>query len=127
MKNSASPITPGMSFNLTNEELFELQKTAEKGDAQASQKLWLFYKFTIRDQAKALQWLEKAAEQGLPSAQYSLGFELSRRGSPRYDIKTAVYWTTMAANNGEELAHRLLNEIKQLDDQGGACSRARLR
>ena len=118
MKNPAFPVTPGMSYNLTNEELFDLRKKSQDGDAKASKKLWLFYEFAARDDVKAAEWLEKAAEQGLPDAQYNLAFDFSRRGSPRYDLQKAKYWAEEAATNGEKLAPRLLQEIAQLEESG---------
>jgi TPR repeat protein len=120
MENSGSPIMPGMSFNLTNEELLEFKKKSQGGDAEASQKLWLFYNFTLLDHDEAEEWLEKAAEQGLPVAQYSLAFDLSRRGSPRYDLEKAKYWATKAANNGEKLALGLLQQIEKLEEPGNS-------
>ena len=116
MENLGSAITPGMSFNLTKEELLKFQKKSQDGDAEASKKLWLFYDFAVRDRVKAAEWLEKAAEQGLTVAQYNLAVGLSRRGSPQYDLQKAKYWATMAANKGEKMALRLLQEIKQLEE-----------
>ena len=109
---------PGMSFNLTHEELLELQKKSQDGDAKASYKLWLFYNFTLLDHDQAAERLCKAAEQGLPAAQYSLAFDLSRRGSPRYDLEKAKYWAGKAANGGEKLARGLLQQIEKLEERG---------
>ena len=109
---------PGMSFNLTNEELLEFERKSQDGDAEASTKLWLFYNFTLLDHDTAVQWLEKAAEQGLPASQYSLAFDLSRRGSSGYNLEKAKYWATKAANGGEELARTLLQQIKKLEELG---------
>lgn len=120
MENTGSPIMPGMSFNLTNEELLEFQKKSQDGDAEASHKLWLFYNFTLLDYDRAVEWLDKAAEQGLPVAQYSLAFDLSRRGSPRYDLKKAKYWAGKAASSGEKLAHGLLRQIEKFEDSGSS-------
>lgn len=120
MENSGVPIMPGMSFNLTNEELREFQKKSQNGDADASQKLWLFYNFALLDHDKAVEWLKKAAEQGLPVAQYSLAFDLSRRGTLGYDLEKAKYWATKAADNGEKLARGLLQQIKKLEELGNS-------
>ncbi len=111
---------PGMSFNLTNEKLLEFQKKSNDGDAEASHKLWLFYNFTLLDHAQAAEWLEKAAAQGLPIAQYSLAFDLSRRGTPRYDLEKAKYWAGKAASGGEKLAHGLLQQIEKFEVPGNS-------
>lgn len=114
MEDPVAPIMPGMSFNLTDEELLDFQRKSQDGNAEASHKLWLFYEFTARDHAKAADWLKRAAEQGLPAAQYGLAVYLSRRGSPGYNLQEAKLWANKAANSGEPLARRLLLEIEQL-------------
>ena len=111
---------PGTSFNLTNEEVLEFQRKSQDGDAGASHKLWLFYNFTLLDHDQAVGWLYKAAEQGLPVAQYSLAFDLSRQGSPRYDLEKAKYWAAKAADNGEKLARGLLRRIEKFEARGNS-------
>jgi|GEM_PF-3168670 len=118
MEEPASPITPGMSYNFTDEELFEFRKKSETGDAESSRKLFLFYNFAVRDRIKAAEWLEKAAEQGSPDAQYGLAYEFSYHGSPRYDLEKAKYWALKAAQNGQTQARRLLQEIKEREEHG---------
>lgn len=111
---------PGMSFNLTDKELLEFQKKSLDGDAEASHKLWLFYNFTLLDHGRAVEWLDKAAEQGLPVAQYSLAFDLSRRGSPRFDLEKAKYWAGKAASSGEKLARGLLRQLEKFEERGNS-------
>ena len=118
MKTPESPLTPGMSFSLTEDQIHELQNKSQHGDAEASRTLWLFYNFTARDDMKAMEWLEKAAEQGLPVAQYTLAIYLSNKGNSRYDLSKAKHWATAAANSGEDLAHRLLQDIYILEESG---------
>lgn len=118
MEKHESPITPGMSFNLTKEQLFRLQKKSHDGDAEASKKLWLFYEFAVRDPVKAEEWLEKAAEQGLTVAQINLAVVFSREASPQYNLQKAKYWATKAAEHGEKMARRLLKEIERLEKRG---------
>lgn len=118
MEKPPPPIPPGMSYNLSKKKLFEFLKKSEEGDAQASKKLWLYYEFAVRDRVKASEWLEKAAEQGLTVAQHNLAVGFSRRGSPQYNLQKAKYWATKAANKGEKLARRLLQEIEQLEKTG---------
>ncbi|WP_332879781.1 hypothetical protein [Massilia sp. S19_KUP03_FR1] len=118
MENPGAPITPGMSFKLSKEEIIDYQKKSQDGDGEASKKLWLFYEFAVRDRIKGAEWLEKAAEQGLRDAEYSLAFDLSRQGSPRYDLEKAKYWATKAADRGEKLARGLLQEIKEIEERG---------
>lgn len=118
MKKPAPPITPGLSYNFTDEELFEFRKKSEAGDAESSLKLFLFYNFAVRDRLKAAEWLEKAAEQGSPDAQYGLAYEFSYQGSPRYDLEKAKYWALKAAHNGQTQARPLLQKIKEREEHG---------
>ena len=72
------------------------------GDADAQFWLGLEYKhgaFGLTDYREAHQWLHKAAEQGLPNAQYSLGqmYELGE-GVPKNDI-VAGRWFKAAADH----------------------------
>lgn len=67
---------------------------------------------------EAAEWLEKAAEQGSPDAQYGLAYEFSYQGRPRYDLEKAKYWALKAAHNGQKQARRLLQEIKEREEHG---------
>lgn len=120
MKKPAPPTTPGMSYNLTDEELSEFRKKSEAGDAETSRKLFLFYNFAVRDRRKAAEWLERAAEQGSPDAQYGLAHEFSFQGSTRYDLEKAKYWALKAAYNGQTQGRSLLQEIKDREEHGNS-------
>ena len=54
--------------------------------------------------AEALQWYERAAEQGEPRAQYNLGLmHLNGQGVPP-DLVTAYYWVSLSASHGNQHA-----------------------
>jgi len=125
MEKPASPMTPGMSYDFTDEELLDFRKKSEAGNAESSRKLFLFYNFAVRDRLKAAEWLEKAAEQGSPDAQYGLAYEFSHQGSPRHDLEKAKYWALRAAHNGQTQARRLLQEITEREKHAIPSNRAR--
>lgn len=118
MEKPASPMTPGMSYDFTDEELLDFRKKSEAGDAESSRKLFLFYNFAVRDRSKAAEWLEKAAEQGSLDAQYGLAYEFSYQRSPQHDLEKAKYWALKAAHNGQTQARRLLQEITEREKHG---------
>ena len=61
-----------------------------------------------RNAAKAVEWYQKAAEQGEVPAQYSLGYCLQHgTGIPRNTTK-AVEWCQKAAAQGHKEAEKML-------------------
>ena len=58
---------------------------------------------------EAIYWYQKAAEQGLAVAQYSLGVAYY---NVRYYTQ-AIYWWEKACENGVEEACEILNKIKK--------------
>ena len=53
---------------------------------------------------EAVQWYQKAADQGLASAQYSLGLAYYDGQGVQQDFKEAVTWYRKAANQGDAKA-----------------------
>jgi TPR repeat protein len=70
-----------------------------------------------RDDAQAVAWYRKAAEQNLPLGQMNLGaMYLTGRGVPK-DEAQAMGWFQKAAAQGEEQAKKklaMLDELRQL-------------
>jgi TPR repeat protein len=84
-----------------------LRPLAEKGDAQAEEKLGRMYqrgKGVPKNFERAVEWYRKAAEKGDAAAQGRLGF-LYRVGAgvPR-DLKLAMQWYRRSAEQGNPLA-----------------------
>ena len=61
-----------------------------------------------KDPAKAARWYRKAAEQGLPEAQYSLGQMYAEGRGVRKDLVEAHMWLSLSARAGFDAAHRAL-------------------
>ena len=88
------------------EEAFPLLlETANSGDAKSQYLLGIMYKKgrkVPKDYCKALEWYQKAAEQGYDLAQYALGkmYE-DGHGVPK-DCSKALEWFQKAAEQGHE-------------------------
>ena len=66
---------------------------------------------TRQDDAEALAWYQKAAEQGDSAAQASLGLRyLNGRGLPKDEAK-AIYWLQIAGMQGNIAAKQALRSI----------------
>jgi TPR repeat protein len=65
-----------------------------------------------RDEAQAAVWLRKAADQGLPRAQYKLGVMYEKGQGVAQDNAQALAWYRKAADQGFEEAKSRLNELK---------------
>jgi hypothetical protein len=56
------------------------------------------------DDAQAVQWFQRAAEQGDVAAQGALGaYYLAARGVPK-DLSKAFFWSTIAFAQGDEIS-----------------------
>ena len=94
--SAQNPISPGNSYDLTDEDLKTLTDQAEAGDQNSSRRIYLYYNFSMRDQEKAISWLEKSAIHGSPDSQYGLAYEFARIDSSNYNLKKAKYWALKA-------------------------------
>ena len=92
-----------VDFATGNEELVELRRLAEQGDADAQSKLGVMYdtgEGVPEDDAEAVKWFRMAAEQGYATAQFNLGVKYAvGQGVPEDDAE-AVKWFRMAAKQG---------------------------
>jgi len=87
-----------------DEQAFKkLREQAEAGDAMAQNCLGNFFaegKFVAKDEAVALQWWTKAAEQGLAAAQYNVSQAYMRAMKHEDDFVTIRKWLLLAAEQG---------------------------
>ena len=85
------------------EDLSQLIRLANQGNAQAQSNLGVMYyegKGVRQDYQKAVEWYTKAANQGNAHAQYNLGVMYDEGKGVRQDYQKAVEWFTKAANQG---------------------------
>ncbi|HXC55779.1 MAG TPA: hypothetical protein VNU97_10825 [Rhizomicrobium sp.] len=102
---AATPAKPPQAAALT--PLDKLTALANAGNAKAELVVGLKYLdgdgVTI-SQPDAAKWLERAAEQGLPFAQYRLGTLYDRGTGVPADAARAVHWYQLAAQAGNRKA-----------------------
>ncbi|KAJ9615271.1 Chitin synthase 4 [Cladophialophora chaetospira] len=86
---------------------------AERGHAQSQMALCAWYMCGVpnvldKDEAEAYEWAQKAADQGLAKAQYTVGYFTEMGIGCRRDPLEANVWYVRAADQGEERAkHRI--------------------
>ncbi len=100
--------------------LFWYRKAAEKGDVKGMFSLGTFIlldKSGGMNKAEAVRWLKLAAEKGYSSAYHNLGYcYYNGVGVPK-DIEMAKYWYQKAAEEGDEEAKKILQEISGVSSQ----------
>ncbi len=92
--------------------LEKLRPLAEAGDAAAQYALFLCIhrggNGVAQDDAQALAWLQKAAAQGFPEAQYSLGvFYEKGHGIPQDDDRARAWYEKAAAQGNIDAQYNL--------------------
>lgn len=97
--NNAEPTSQVSTYELTGDEIVRLQAAARTGNAVASERLYDYYALSKLDTAKSFEWLQLAADQGVPRAQYNLS-ALLRTYPPKRDYSKADEWLRKAADNG---------------------------
>ncbi|MDO5768847.1 MAG: tetratricopeptide repeat protein [Psychrobacter sp.] len=87
---------------------------AMEGDAKAQTELARIFKLTENNNAMAIFWYQKAAEQGYMEAQYHLGLLYHQDDTQPHDYTKAKYWYDRACQNGHEPACQQLAILKTL-------------
>jgi TPR repeat protein len=99
--------------------LTEIRAKAEAGDAQAQCELGYTYRKgelgVTKDDAEAVKWYRKAAEQNLAKAQYNLGICYAYGEGVSKDQVEAEKWWRLAAQNGDEDAKTYMRQHGGLD------------
>jgi len=99
----------------TPEDKFaEAKRKAESGDAKAQIGLARMYHSgdgVTKDDAKAVEWYQKAAERGNAFAQYNLGVMYDKGEGVTRDATKAVEWWQKAAAQGNEAAQESLKYL----------------
>jgi hypothetical protein len=99
----------------------EILEQAQNGDPEAQYLIGMNYFEGLNgfalDQAKALEWIKKAADGGLDNAQYSMGYFYSEGKILPPDEKEATVWFWRAANQGHaEATYRV--GVQYFDGKG---------
>lgn len=94
----------GLGPILSNKDIAKLEEESKAGNIEATVKLGRFYFNWRSDYAKALEYFQKGASQGDPSALYNLGLCYENGAGVAYDSSTAVKFYQRAAEKGFILA-----------------------
>ena len=92
----------------------EVKRKAESGDAKAQFGLARMYyngDGITKDDAKAVEWYQKAAEQGNVFAQYKLGEMYDKGEGVSRDAAKAAEWWQKAAAQGNQSAQDSLKQL----------------
>jgi hypothetical protein len=98
----------GVEANATQAALWN-RKAAEQGEREAQLDLAKFLE--AQDRAEALRWYRQAARQNMREAQFRLAQMYLEK--PNHNCKTALFWHTRAAENGEAAAMYELGKLYQ--------------
>ncbi|KIW21316.1 hypothetical protein PV08_01896 [Exophiala spinifera] len=90
---------------------------AERGHAESQMALCAWYMVGVpnvleKDEAEAYEWAKKAAAQGLPKAEYTVGYFTETGIGCRRDPLEANVWYVRAAEHGDERAKHRIAAIK---------------
>lgn len=96
-------------FQLTSDELVQLKKIAEQGDAEAC---WCLYRYYEEDEEDSTYWLRKGSILGDPRAQYLLASTLlnSKPSDADVNSKEALILLRKAADQNEIIAQKVLGD-----------------
>ncbi|MBQ4385727.1 MAG: sel1 repeat family protein [Kiritimatiellae bacterium] len=86
-------------------------------DADAQYQLY----FDCRDRGEnveCIKWLRKAARNGLPDAEYEMGFVYEDGNLVRRSFRKAVEWYRKAAEQGHATAERILGKLSATATKG---------
>jgi len=86
------------------EALTWFRKAARSGQAEAQMELGLVLFWEHDRYRNGMQWIQRAADQGLVGAQYFLGAELAVGDNVRKDLRKALRWYKRAAAQGHSEA-----------------------
>jgi TPR repeat protein len=114
--NKESFICINESFVIDKKNIHKLELEALKGSPKIAFKLYQYYDFIELDHTIGFYWLNIAAENGHPIAQYNLATELFE-GSDLKNKTRAQFWAKMAAQNGVREAIELLKELERKEKQ----------
>ncbi len=97
-----------------NGKFMNLSAKARNGDAEAQlglANLFLKSRGSPEDEQLGLSYLEKAASQGLPRAQFLMGEHIATMGVSA-DYPKAYMWYTLAQRGGEKQSAKALKKLK---------------
>lgn len=98
-----------LGHDLSRRHRIALEREADLGNGRAAFRLSVYYSEAHVNRTKRLYWLRVGAREGNPSAEYSLGFVLTKGGTQRQ--VQGVRWLRCAKLAGVALANELLGDM----------------
>lgn len=102
------------------QSMFWYQKSARLGDAVGQYSLGEITRKEGRtkvQQAVALEWITKAANQNYADAQYTLGVVFFQGNNIPQDVPHAYFWLSLGMQNEHAKSMRLFNHVETLVDE----------
>ena len=99
----ADSISTGSTYWISDEEIHTLEEKASHGDKNSSFKLYQYHMFVSLNQNLEFKWLEIAAKNGHPIAQFNLADLFFTQGNK----EKAIFWANKAYRNGAKLPEEL--------------------
>ncbi len=103
---------PAQQNEADRKVLAEIRAEADKGDAKARYELGrAFFSGTlgvVKDEAEAVKWFRKAAEQNVVDAQFSLGVCYdSGEGVAKDEVEAYKWWLLAAGQGNDDAKHNM--------------------
>jgi hypothetical protein len=103
---------PAQQNEADRKVLAEIRAGADKGDAKAQYELGrAFFSGTLgvaKDEAEAVKWFRKAAEQNVADAQFSLGVCYdSGEGVAKDEVEAYKWWLLAAGQGNDDAKHNM--------------------
>ena len=96
-------ISTGSIYWISDEEIHIFEEKATNGDKNSAFKLYQYHMFVSLDQDLEFKWLEIAAKNGHPIAQFNLADLFFTQGNK----EKAIFWANKAHKNGAKLPEEL--------------------
>lgn len=96
-------ISTGSTYWISDEEIHIFEEKATNGDKNSAFKLYQYHMFVSLDQDLEFKWLEIAAKNGHPIAQFNLADLFFTQGNK----EKAIFWANKAHRNGAKLPEEL--------------------
>jgi len=113
------PITGAESYDLSETEIFELNRISENGNADAAFRLAMYYEFAKYDQKLSLYFFERASKLGNNRAKLFLGVKQIQSSDPVQHAE-GIRLLTEAADSGEKRAREILQEVDMRQNGDGS-------
>ena len=108
------------SFNLSENQRYELDIKSEGGDGDASYRLHQYYTYVCFNIPKQIKYLARSTSQGNIIAQYNYAMILSSEEDDSYlkyyNLDNAINWLKMAASHGYIKAEVELLRLERLKE-----------